>query len=102
MNYFDFFDEIFVIWLCDFFVEFFGVSVDGVFEYCYLDVVKLVGYFCFIVVVVWNMSCFVLFVFYLNEMLVCGDIRVVVCGCDDEGVIGVIGNVVVLIIGVIG
>lgn len=99
MKYPDFFDQVPTIRLRDPLAEFLGASVDGLLEYRYLDAVKLAGHSCPTVAAAWNMSRLALLALYPDEMPVRGDIQVALRGRDDEGVTGVIGNVVSLITG---
>jgi len=99
MSHPGFFDEIPVIRLHDPLAVFLGASDDGIFEYRYLDAVKLAGHSCPTVASAWNMTRLALLALYRSDMPVRGNIRVDVRGSADEGVTGVIGNVVALITG---
>lgn len=99
MNYPDFFDQVPPIQLRDPLADFLGASAGGVLEYRYLDAVKLAGHSCPTVAAAWNMSRLALLALFPDEMPVRGNIRVHLRGRDDEGVTGVIANVVSLITG---
>lgn len=99
MNYPDFFDQIPVIRLHDPLAAFLGASDDGILEYRYLDAVKLAGHSCPTVASAWNMTRLALRALYPNQMPCRGNIRVCLRGRDDEGVSGVIANIVSLLTG---
>ena len=99
MLYPAFFDEIPGIRIRDPLAAFLGVSEDGVFEYRYLDAVKLAGHSCPTVAAAWNMTHLALASLYENEMPCRGNIRVALHRNFDEGVTGVIASVVSLITG---
>jgi hypothetical protein len=99
MLYPDFFDQIPVIRIQDPLAAFLGVSDDGLFEYRYLDAVKLAGHSCPTVASAWNMTRLALLKLYESEMPRRGEIRVSLSGKPDEGVAGVIANIVTLITG---
>lgn len=99
MAYPAFFDEIPTIRVVDPLAAFLGVSVDGSLEYRYLDAVKLAGHSCPTVAAAWNMTRLVLGRLYENEMPRRGNIRVSFRRKTDEGVTGVMANVVSLITG---
>lgn len=95
----DFFDEIPAIRVRDPLAAFLGVSDDGTFDYRYLDAVKLAGHSCPTVAAAWNMTRLALAALYGNEMPCRGNIRVALSGASDQGVTGVMANVVSLITG---
>ncbi|MDR1994549.1 hypothetical protein [Azonexus sp.] len=102
MNYPAFFDQLPVITLHDPLAEFLGASEEGVLEYRYLDAVKLAGHSCPTVAAAWNMSRLALAALYEAELPCRGDIRVELRGRHDEGVTGVVANVVSLLTGAAG
>ena len=99
MVYPEFFDELPVIQVKDPLAAFLGVSEDGVFEYRYLDAVKLAGHSCPTVAAAWNMTRLALGALYENEIACRGNIRVSFRKKVDDGVTGVMANVVSLITG---
>lgn len=99
MSYPAFFDKIPSIRLRDPLAAFLGVSPDGVFEYRYLDAVRLAGHSCPTVAAAFNMTRLALSTLYEDEMSCRGNIRVALRGNVDEGVTGVIASVVTLITG---
>jgi len=99
MHYPAFFDEIPGIRIRDPLAAFLGVNEDGVFEYRYLDAVKLAGHSCPTVAAAWNMTRLALAKLFENEMPSRGNIRVALRGNIDEGVTGVVASVVSLITG---
>ncbi|MGE5469370.1 MAG: hypothetical protein ACM3X0_01095 [Bacteroidota bacterium] len=99
MTYPEFFDAIPAIRLHDPLAELLGASDDGILEYRYLDAVKLAGHSCPTVAAAWNMTRLALAALYPDALPIRGDLRVALRGRDDEGVTGVIANVVSLITG---
>lgn len=99
MQYPSFFDVAPRLTLYDPLSAFLGATEDGLVEYTYLDAVKLAGHSCPTVAAAWNMTRLALLALFPDEMPVRGNIRVALRGGDDEGVTGVIGNVVSLITG---
>jgi len=99
MSYPAFFAEIPVIRLHDPLAVFLGASDDGLFEYRYLDVVRLAGHSCPTVAAAWNMTRLALQALYPDELPCRGNIRVDLRGDVEAGVTGVIGSVVSLITG---
>lgn len=99
MNYPEFFDQVPVIRLHDPLAVFLGASDDGILEYRYLDAVKLAGHSCPTVASAWNMTRLALRALYGNALPERGKITVSLRGRDDEGVAGVVGNVVSLLTG---
>lgn len=99
MTYPAFFDEIPGIRIRDPLAAFLGVSADGMFEYRYLDAVRLAGHSCPTVAAAFNMTRLALTALYEDEMPCRGNIRVALRGNVDEGVTGVIASVVTLITG---
>lgn len=99
MSYPAFFAEIPVIRLRDPLAIFLGASDDGIFEYCYLDAVRLAGHSCPTVAAAWNMTRLALQALYPDELPCRGNIRVELGGGVEAGVTGVIGSVVSLLTG---
>jgi len=99
MLYPAFFDEIPGIRIKDPLAAFLGVSTDGIFEYHYLDAVKLAGHSCPTVAAAWNMTRLALAELHGDEMPCRGNIRAAFQRNIDEGVTGVIASVVSLITG---
>ncbi|MDP2246625.1 MAG: hypothetical protein Q8J65_00735 [Nitrosomonadales bacterium] len=94
MKYPAFFDEVPSIRLVDPLAEFLGATDDGIMEYRYIDVVKLTGHSCPTVASAYWMTLMALRVLYLEKMPERGNIRVEFNQEHDEGVTGVIANVV--------
>ncbi|WP_319002454.1 hypothetical protein [Dechloromonas denitrificans] len=99
MSYPAFFAEIPVIRLRDPLAVFLGASDDGIFEYRYLDAVRLAGHSCPTVAAAWNMTRLALQALYPDELPCRGNIRVELRGGVEAGVTGVIGSVVSLLTG---
>lgn len=99
MPYPDFFAQIPVIRLHDPLAAFLGVSDDGLFEYRYVDAVKLAGHSCPTVAAAWNMTRLALLALYDNQTPRRGEIGVALSGKPADGVTGVIANIVTLITG---
>jgi hypothetical protein len=102
MNYPAFFDEVPSIRLVDPLAEFLGAAEDGVMEYRYIDAVKLTGHSCPTVASAYWMTLMALQVLYPEKMPERGNIRVEFKKGHDEGVTGVIANVVGLLTGAAG
>lgn len=102
MNYPAFFDEVPSIRLVDPLAEFLGAAEDGVMEYRYIDAVKLTGHSCPTVASAYWMTLMALQVLYPGKMPERGNIRVEFKKGHDEGVTGVIANVVGLLTGAAG
>jgi len=99
MHYPAFFDDIPVIRLHDPLAEFLGAVDDGVIEYRYLDVVKLAGHSCPTVASAYWMTYRALRALYPDGFPERGNIRVEFGKQADDGVTGVIANVVGLLTG---
>lgn len=99
MHYPAFFDEIPVIRLYDPLAEFLGAVDDGVIEYRYLDAVKLAGHSCPTVASAYWMTHRALRALYPDGLPERGNIRVEFGKQADDGVTGVIANVVGLLTG---
>ena len=79
--------------------EILGVSEDGIFEYSYLDVVKLSGHSCPTVAGAFLMTKFGLEALYKDNKPIRGDIKVEIKGNKQDGTMGLIGNVASFITG---
>jgi hypothetical protein len=99
MHYPAFFDDIPAIRLYDPLAEFLGAVEGGVLEYGYLDAVKLAGHSCPTVASAYWMTHRALRVLYPDGLPERGNIRVEFGKQADEGVTGVIANVVGLLTG---
>lgn len=99
MRYPAFFDEIPAIRLYDPLAEFLGAVEGGVLEYRYLDAVKLAGHSCPTVAAAYWMTLRALRALYLDSLPERGNIRVEFGKQADDGVTGVIANVVGLLTG---
>lgn len=94
MHYPTFFDDIPAIRLYDPLAEFLGAVEDGVLEYRYLDAVKLAGHSCPTVASAYWMTYRALQALYPDGLPERGNIRVEFGKQADDGVTGVIANVV--------
>lgn len=99
MHYPAFFDDIPAIRLYDPLAEFLGAVDDGVIEYRYLDAVKLAGHSCPTVASAYWMTHCALRALYPDGLPERGNIRVEFGKQADDGVTGVIANVVGLLTG---
>ncbi len=99
MHYPAFFDDIPAIRLYDPLAEFLGAVDDGVIEYRYLDAVKLAGHSCPTVASAYWMTHCALRTLYPDGLPERGNIRVEFGKQADDGVTGVIANVVGLLTG---
>lgn len=81
---------------------FLGATGDGVFEYSYLDVVKLAGHSCPTVACSYLMARKALSALYPDELPRRGEIRVEMRDREEQGVTGVIANVLSFITGAAG
>jgi formylmethanofuran dehydrogenase subunit E len=99
MRYPAFFDEIPAIRLYDPLAEVLGAVDDGVIEYRYLDAVKLAGHSCPTVASAYWMTHRALRALYSDGLPERGNIRVEFGKQADDGVTGVIANVVGLLTG---
>ena len=93
-----FFTE-FTIKLKDPLADILGASKNGLFEYSYLDVVKIAGHSCPTVAGAFLIVSQGLKNIYQNELPIRGDIKVYMNNKKDEGVTGVIANVISAITG---
>ncbi len=99
INYPTFFKTRPTITLIDPLQKFLGVFQDGIVEYTYLDAVKLAGHSCPTVTGAYLMTLKGLKALYKDELPIRGEIKVEFSHSEDEGVTGVISNVITLITG---
>lgn len=99
MRYPAFFDTVPKIVLHDPLAEFLGATDAGIVEYAYLDAVKLAGHSCPTVAAAYGMTCQALAALYREQLPQRGNIRVEFGKAQDDGVTGVIANVVSLLTG---
>jgi len=97
-----FFAEAPTIDMVDPLANFLGAATDGLLTYNYIDVVKLAGHSCPTVAGAYLMTKLALAHLYGEETPVRGEIEVTMRDAQDEGVTGVIGNVIGLITGATG
>lgn len=102
MSHPEFFDEVPQIVLRDPLSEFLGATDDGLLRYGYADAVRLAGHSCPTVASAYAATQFALRALYGDETPVRGDIRVAFRQARDDGVTGVIANVVSLLTGAMG
>lgn len=94
MNYPNFFDEIETIKVKDPLSNVLGAFENGEYKFSYLDVVKSAGHSCPTVAGAYIMTLSALKALYPNERAVRGDIKVEFKESMEDGVAGVIGNVI--------
>ncbi|MFK5937867.1 MAG: FmdE family protein [Sulfurimonas sp.] len=99
MSYPQFFDTIETIKVKDPLSQVLGAFDDGKYEFSYLDVVKSAGHSCPTVAGAYLMTLVALNDLYPNESTIRGDIKVEFKESLEEGVAGVIGNVISQITG---
>ncbi|HEY8585615.1 MAG TPA: FmdE family protein [Rhodanobacter sp.] len=99
MSYPAFYDQAPRIRMRDPLAAFLGAAEDGVLEYCYLDAVRLAGHSCPTVAGAYLMAYTALRALYPNEMAERGNIEVRMPAAEDEGVTGVMAQVLTLITG---
>mgnify|MGYP005861636361 CR=1 FL=1 len=99
MDYPEFFDEAPRITMFDPLAEFLGAAEGGIFEYRYIDAVKLAGHSCPTVAAAWLMTLRALEALYPGQVPERGAIRAAFRNGAASGVTGVIANVVALITG---
>jgi hypothetical protein len=99
MNYPDFFTTIEAIKVQDPLSQVLGAFSDGAYEFSYLDVVKSAGHSCPTVAGAYLMTLEALKALYADQRAVRGDIKVEFKESLEEGVAGVIGNVISQITG---
>jgi len=102
MPYPSFYDQIPPIRVYDPLSEFLGASEEGVVEYSYLDCVKLAGHSCPTVAGAFLMARIGLEALYGEELPVRGEIEVFVAERIEQGVAGVVGNILSFITGASG
>jgi len=100
MEYPEFFKEVESIKLYDPLADFLGAIKNGEMEIEYLDIVKFAGHSCPTVAGAYLMAKLGLKKLFNDTLPVRGEIKVYVKGKKDEGVEGVIGNVIAYICGV--
>ena len=99
MSYPSFFDTIEVIKVKDPLSTVLGAFDNGEYEFTYLDVVKAAGHSCPTVAGAYIITLMALKALYLNERAVRGNIKVEFAESLEDGVAGVIGNVISQITG---
>lgn len=99
MKYPDFFDKIETIKLKDDLANFLGVTQDGIIEFSYIDIVKSAGHSCPTVLGAYLMTKEGLKALYKDELPKRGEIKVEFKEKVEEGVAGVISNVITNITG---
>lgn len=99
MNYPNFFDEIEVIKVKDPLSKVLGAFEEGEYKFSYLDVVKSAGHSCPTVAGAYIITLSALKALYPNERAVRGDIKVEFKESLEDGVAGVVGNVISQITG---
>ena len=100
MRYPEFFDKVEPIKLYDPLADFLGAFEDGVVDINYIDVVKFAGHSCPTVAGAYLMAKLGLEKLFIDTLPIRGEIEVLIKGKKDEGVEGVIGNVIAFICGV--
>lgn len=98
----EFFDAAPRIRLRDPLADFLGASVDGIIEYGYADVVKLAGHSCPTVASAYLMARAALSSLFPGTLAERGAVRVAMPQPADEGVSGVMGNVISFVTGAAG
>jgi formylmethanofuran dehydrogenase subunit E len=99
MNYPAFYEQAPRILMRDPLAAFLGVAEDGLLEYSYIDAVRLAGHSCPTVAGAWLMARTALRALYPDEPAERGGIAVRMPAAEDEGVTGVIAQVLTLITG---
>lgn len=99
MQYPSFFDAIETIKLVDPLADFLGALEGGFVEFSYLDIVKSAGHSCPTVAGAYLMALYGLKALYKEELPIRGEITVEIKGSSQEGVNGVIANVLTQITG---
>lgn len=94
-----FFDEAPRIRMHDALGQFLGASDDGMVEFRYTDAVRMAGHSCPTVASAYLMARAALKLLYPNGTAERGDIEVTMMGREDQGTMGVIGQVFTLITG---
>ncbi len=99
MNYPDFFNQIETIKLKDDLSDFLGATEDGIIEFSYIDIVKSAGHSCPTVLGAYLMTLEGLKELYKDEIPKRGEIIIEFSQNVEEGVAGVIANVITNITG---
>jgi hypothetical protein len=99
MSYPEFFDKIETIKVKDYLSQALGAYDDGEYEFSYLDIVKAAGHSCPTVAGAFIMTNEALKVLYPNERAIRGNIKVEFEEKLEEGVAGVVANVITHITG---
>jgi len=99
MNYPKFFDDVQTITLQDPLSDVLGTFEDGIVEFSYLDIVKASGHSCPTVAGAYLVTLYALKELYVDSMPKRGDIKVAFENPLEEGVTGVIANVITHITG---
>ena len=99
MNHPAFYDQAPRIRMRDPLAAFLGAAEDGLLEYSYLDAVRLAGHSCPTVAGAWLMARTALLALYPDEPAERGGIAVRMPAAEDEGVTGVIAQVLTLVTG---
>ena len=94
-----FFDQVPPLRLRDCLAQLLGASDDGIITYRYTDAVRLAGHSCPTVAGAWLSARAGLAALYPDDLPERGGISVFLPGAEDEGVTGVIGQVLTLITG---
>lgn len=102
MTYPAFFDQVPTITLYDGLARFLGASSDGLLTYHYLDAVQLAGHSCPTVAGAYLLTRRALQLLYPDQVPQRGEITVRFSGAMEQGVTGVMANVVRLITGATG
>ncbi len=99
MNYPKFFDEVEKITLKDPLSDVLGTFENGIVEFSYLEIVKASGHSCPTVAGAYLVTLYALKELYKDAMPIRGDIKVAFANPLEEGVTGVIANVITHITG---
>jgi formylmethanofuran dehydrogenase subunit E len=99
MNYPAFYEQAPRIRMRDPLAAFLGAAEDGLLEYSYLDAVRLAGHSCPSVAGAWLMARTALRALYPDEPAERGGVAVRMPAAEDEGVTGVIAQVLTLVTG---
>ena len=99
MNYPAFYEQAPRIRMRDPLAAFLGATDDGLLEYAYIDAVRLAGHSCPTVAGAWLMARTALRALYPDEPAERGGIAVRMPAAEDEGVTGVIAQVLTLVTG---
>lgn len=99
MNYLAFYEQAPRIPMRDPLAAFLGAAEDGLLEYSYIDAVRLAGHSCPTVAGAWLMARTALRALYPGEPAERGGVAVRMPAAEDEGVTGVIAQVLTLVTG---